>query len=762
MTASFVDRLDAFLASDKSALSVGGVYFNRDFLAAVRRDIDSVTLQKMVDPRLVGWAHLPHCAMANPGCRLGVARCVSAKPRQTLHPMRSTSLPKLDATANGKKSTITDQELDTFFAEMCDTHKHCPVWAEKTKPTELPAMTEPLGFPTIDINRSQIRSQKARGVKALCNYTNPVNLRQAAWDSPGYKPQETYAFNRSSLRCVSRGGESSIGPVFLIQSAEQLNQIPPWLYPFFARPCPKTPRHGFVDSRLVENVSAAEHLFIMAQEADPDAEMLMMFPCEGRFSAVLNSQGVTYGQSNNGVTAGYHGNTEIPARASRDELLTSVGYALSTVMRPSDIDDAPEAYIEAVQDKHRIKLVQVRGGPKAGRQSKWLIHHESPKPYLLRISCENVDYDGMAHIKADADPSTEAHLDALIKKYGDNLLMVTDGVSENSHIVVQAIVRNVNICFMTANEYYNLSSPKITTALNGVPDDAISVQKHETYRHSLGKTLKGRIYSGPVKAMSKNKSTETFLAEWCALGLGSLHAQPSWARCYTITDDDNLYKLGHLAAEGIAAMIWLPLIACIGEARHADSYHGSASMRTEVYASMSRCSNKTSRDNLFNIASHYTFESFFNLAIDAVHDLALPGWSRSYGGYNWAKSGVKALKLYQVAMDFVSGSATYEALLSAWNDAAMAAHNNGPLVTKFLPMEVVNAISAAPGIGLTTNAVGEAFYSYSQRGLYGKQLDEMQTLYSRINDDPIDLGPSRRYRNEARCKNDSIRDDYRG
>jgi hypothetical protein len=72
----------------------------------------------------------------------------------------------------------------------------------------------------------------------------------------------------------------------------------------FARPCPRTPRHGFVESRPVTGVEHARSVFREAQAADPDAEMILMPRVNALASAIFTPTTLAVGPGHDGATAG--------------------------------------------------------------------------------------------------------------------------------------------------------------------------------------------------------------------------------------------------------------------------------------------------------------------------------------------------------------------------------------------------------------------------------------------------------------------------
>ena len=124
-------------------------------------------------------------------------------------------------------------------------------------------------------------------------------------------------------------------------------------YPVFARPCPKTPRHGFVESRIINSAEEFIDLHEEVLKADPDGEILCMNPINAVASGVyLPEQGFLFlGPSNDGATKGYQTKT---LRLVAKQLTASV-------KQRSGITQTP--FIELVYEAKKPFIVQLRDGP---------------------------------------------------------------------------------------------------------------------------------------------------------------------------------------------------------------------------------------------------------------------------------------------------------------------------------------------------------------------------------------------------------------
>lgn len=76
-------------------------------------------------------------------------------------------------------------------------------------------------------------------------------------------------------------------------------------FPKFVRPCPLVPRHGFVDSRVVNNIEELDKVARETYAEDESSEIVLMEPIEASHSAILQEGRITIGPGNDGATAGH-------------------------------------------------------------------------------------------------------------------------------------------------------------------------------------------------------------------------------------------------------------------------------------------------------------------------------------------------------------------------------------------------------------------------------------------------------------------------
>lgn len=167
------------------------------------------------------------------------------------------------------------------------------------------------------------RSQKARGVIALAEHGLKVPPFRLIQDSDHIE---------GALTALKRGDKRLI-----------------------ARPCPVRPRHGFVDSRIVETIDDIIGVFRETKEADPDGEMLLMQAISAKHSFIATPASISIGPNNDGATSGY---------GSFQLFTPKMPVVYNERVEPAaGITETP--YVEGVIDENgRVFVVQMRDGPK--------------------------------------------------------------------------------------------------------------------------------------------------------------------------------------------------------------------------------------------------------------------------------------------------------------------------------------------------------------------------------------------------------------
>jgi hypothetical protein len=129
-------------------------------------------------------------------------------------------------------------------------------------------------------------------------------------------------------------------------------------FPVFARPCPKVPRHGFVDSKVITTRTNLKKLFREVKKADPHGEMLLgPYLKNVTHNAVyVNSGNLSVGPGNDGATGG-NKSISIPVAPFKFP---------NEFIKKSGLNKKDAVYLESVCTGGyyaQWNLVQARGGP---------------------------------------------------------------------------------------------------------------------------------------------------------------------------------------------------------------------------------------------------------------------------------------------------------------------------------------------------------------------------------------------------------------
>ena len=134
-------------------------------------------------------------------------------------------------------------------------------------------------------------------------------------------------------------------------------------FEIFARPCPTRPRHGFVESRLINTQEDLSKILLETRAQDPNAELIFSAKIHAEHSSVLTTDGVlSIGPGHDGATSGRDAIQLIVAPTKiPQEFLTLCGIR-------------ENGYIEVVGSQGTV--VQFRDGPKLSTLSANFIPFE--------------------------------------------------------------------------------------------------------------------------------------------------------------------------------------------------------------------------------------------------------------------------------------------------------------------------------------------------------------------------------------------------
>lgn len=524
------------------------------------------------------------------------------------------------------------------------------------------------------------KTQKARGV-GLLEYA----LRSNCNNWYGGARQQGYSY----IHVDNAGGYSYLN-----------NRIGTWpltvehiTFPKFARPCPKSPRHGFVESRPIKSPEELQALRAEVLAADPEGEILLGPAFEAvRASFVATPVGVTWGKSNDGATSNTSATLFIPSPGSREDMLIVVTNGHDNEYMPALADAiVPNTpYIEGVVTYRaglgsETVLVQLRDGPEQPQAS-----HFIPRDVFWGVTLTPKEGEDLL--------AWERRI--LDVKEKDQLVVWLPGGALASHYAVHAIASGITVytgptsreqTWLTVKEFGK--SPRFEYDARA----AVARRISELFKRPLWQNQLG--YNRLVSAVSTIQSYGTW--------------------------DGKHEHLQELLANALVDLFRYAAAACLGEARY---FRSKGPGGKPLFAASEWASGMTGfvddedydvhgtdRDYIYKRALGGKLNPLMRALAMAQLDFALP-WGRSaFGGRKWADCAKAAIKLGQClrmvgqdADSFGGGRTWLGNAVSAANDLINQEHNGGCIFNKWgLHANHLTAISQWPGCGFMNAFCGD-------------------------------------------------------
>lgn len=498
------------------------------------------------------------------------------------------------------------------------------------------------------IENEKIKTQKARGVKAVRAHEN---------FAPGVK--------------------GTAGPTFILPYSEKqmhygLDKDQEW----FARPCPITPRHGFVESRQVNTLEEAKAVLAEAREQDPDAELLVMPKLRGKFSGIATNAGVSWGFGNDGVTSATGQTVTIPTPMTTPDNWRKV-YEM-TVQWTLDHMNAPLTgipYIELVEDDDNVYAVQYRDGPAIPAEANYI-----PEP----VKVKKILYTGGSLLEWEEK----------VKKYAgkEGVVVSSKGGALSSHYAVHAISLGIPVVTSHSIEVGETLKP----SSRKVPQ--LSAEDYQKIGYFIDRWME---MGHPIPEREKQNSV---IATACA----GIHAMSGWS---------NERLLLSLRACSVVALMRYISAACLGELRHwwtagPGGANGGSSPKTSGH----KCFGikDYSRGYIYQQVLDETSIRKIERCMDTcTDDFLTSGWRHStssdgrtraygYGGPKWAEAAAAGHRLAKAIQAFQAAPTkeNWTQVTLAANIALHTVHNNGQTLTKWLDTNKLTRIATAPAYGL--------------------------------------------------------------
>ena len=445
----------------------------------------------------------------------------------------------------------------------------------------------------------------------------------------------------------------------------------PVTYPYFARPCPKVPRHGFIESRLISDEADLKKLLKEIKHSDePEAEIICMPFIEPLWSAVLTVGGVTFGAGHDGATGGKNCAT-VPAPAKSEQTLRNA-FTLPS-FKECGITDSP--FIELVADQHSpetIDVVQVRNGPKLDLSHDRVI----PKKTVVK---QVIEFSESAYSMLDWEKKMAQ------VKGKDGVVVWHFMGSLSAHCAVQAVVNKIPvICSHNAT-----SKPKVGQTLE--PTGGLPKLTAAHYK----------MLAGMIGWAVQKEDPSTNRKEGIRLALSALHAQHFWG---------GERHLLALRAVAVTYFVRFASAAILGELRHWGCHGPGRHHHFRLTTGPYRFCKSAGRDTVYTYAFNRKLYVMARRLSTAVLDFGCPGWPNGgYGGEAWKKCAETTVNLCTAIGHFLQtpDEQRWGDVVSKWNIVVNTVHNNGPLLNKFCSQGVMDTIAHTPIKGLMSHLVAK-------------------------------------------------------
>lgn len=428
-------------------------------------------------------------------------------------------------------------------------------------------------------------------------------------------------------------------------------------FPLFARPCPIKPRHGFVESRVVNNSAEVFQVVRETLEQDAEGEVILAPVIDACWSAVATENSVSIGAKNDGATSG---------KALLTLPLMRQGYSGAVKFSQWGLASTDSAYFEFVHDNDCLHLVQIRGGPSIPAGAKNYIPEAVKVQKVIRPG-----YPLPSLLQWEKTVKTEG-------KTPGSVIWLPE-MSLASHWAIHGIQNNFPV--------YTGEDCPIYKSLE--PESPVIPEPSKDELKDLARQMEEVEFNWPYP-----RPTEAL-----KLTLLVFHNSLLWPWGP---------KENKLRAHGVMAAAALGTVACLGELRHWNREGpGKAGISLELSLPfLAKHNESIQRDAVYDYSLlNLTWDQLGPLWAPMREGFNHPLWYGNYGGKKWATCTRKSEALNKRIQIFKKGptSLRWRRVIAALNDLLNVAHNGGKLFTKWLSLEMMNVPYSFP-----SSCIGEA------------------------------------------------------
>jgi hypothetical protein len=461
---------------------------------------------------------------------------------------------------------------------------------------------------------------------------------------------------------------------------------------FFVRPCPLVPRHGFVDSRVLDgkDTLGLEMIYKEIEAAGEQIQLIISPIIDGLASSIVTDNSITIGPGNDGATAGKNSKSLLFQTGFDRMIKKYTNWSSFSYNLPPE----SSLYCEFVYGSlfPIPYIVQIREGPKTSGSVDFIPEDITVKEV---ISDAKLPEDLLAWESFIAESAVRPGL----------VFNHTSG-SLASHYAVHCVVNNIPV----------VCSRRVQ------PGERLHkiVEEKKNY---INIARNCRAALGLMQRPRHKESIKFHRGEDLLLGLASIHASSTanWNHSDTAT----------MLFYGFLALIKTVAVLCAGEARHARSNADSGSdVALNKAGRAGRLFRKLSRGNGNGGSRNKVYKTIYDMGLSnwmmslyfARYMFEMPIWSEGFGGKSWrlcTEAGIQALEDMVEFLDSPS-SKTFNALLMSTNKLAALVHNNGRLYNKLVNDQEADAVAMYPGLAflnIRTWRLMQHMQRYTHRGL---------------------------------------------
>lgn len=451
----------------------------------------------------------------------------------------------------------------------------------------------------------------------------------------------------------------------------------------FARPCPPSPEHGFVESRVIKSVEELDELIKETKKANKDSEVMLTPAIKAKLNAVLVPTLLTLGPGHDGATAGKK-TVSVPLAGKLTFDGSTNGF--KAFLSKAGIQEDKDPYFEAVKAQgDRWTVTQARAGAKV--------------PVGLTADFIPATFEVKKVIKTNGEDLLEWA--KLTKKWKgtEGLVIYHPGGSVTDHYSVHC--RDQAIPIITTFE------PEVGATLKKNSEELPPFDPEEV--------IKGMATASELHLASTSDGYSGMSQSWTVLLLLALHNS-------TVMRGPHSFWLG----AAVAAICKLGLAALEGEGRHAHSVYAHMKGKPDIYSYYCSKTLSFARARLSRITQllHYGFGE-------------VKGQKFGYGGPKWALCGAALCPVFNAIKKLVEDPTESNAsdLCTALNIAVNQAHNGGWWLNKFCSPDAYSTIPKGQ-IGWILQA-GEAIWAADHHRKSAKFAEEVERFKKQVKNWPI-------------------------